>query len=288
VNERTILRDLISRERILIAPGVFDGLSAKLAERAGAEAVYLSGSGVSASLLAASDVGLVTMSEMVRKVREIARATSLPIIADADTGYGDVINVHRTVREYESAGASAIQIEDQKFPKRCGHFPGKVVIEDKLMLGRIRAAMEARRSDDFLVVARTDARADHGLNEAITRGIAYSEEGADVIFVEAPRSVEELREVAARIDAPLIANMVEGGRIPLLDAKRLEEIGYDIVIFPNTLLRTATKSMAGILHHLMKHGTSSGSLDKILGFEERNEILGLQQILEVEERFSQG
>ncbi|MFQ5905630.1 MAG: oxaloacetate decarboxylase, partial [bacterium] len=234
---RQRLRELLSCEEILVAPGAYDALLAKLVEQSGFEAVYMTGAGIANSLLGQPDVGLVTLTEMAARAAHIANAVNVPVLADADTGYGNAVNVIRTVRAYEQAGIAAIQLEDQVTPKKCGHFTGREVISVDEMVGKIRAAAYARQDPDFAIIARTDARTDLGLEEAIDRGQRYAEAGADIVFVESPESVEEMRAITAAIDAPLLANMVETGRTPLLSARELQEIGYKIVIFPGSLTR---------------------------------------------------
>jgi 2-methylisocitrate lyase-like PEP mutase family enzyme len=268
---------IMEDERILLVPGAYDGLSARLVERAGAEAVYVSGSGVAASL-GWPDIGLVTFNEMLERAAQIAEVVSIPIIADADTGYGGALNVARTVRAYERAGISAIQLEDQSFPKRCGHFEGKRVIPLEEMLAKLYAALDARRDDDFLIISRTDARATHGLEEAIRRGRAFAETGVDVVFVEAPRSREELAKIACEIDAALLVNLPEGGKTPLLPAEELERLGFDVVVHANTALRAAAKAMVEVLKHLLHHGTSQEIVDRLITFEERDLITGLPEL----------
>lgn len=215
-----------------------------------------------------------------------SNAITIPIIADGDTGYGNPINVMRTVREYEKAGASAIQLEDQVFPKRCGHFEGKKTITKEEMIQKIRAGIETRESNDFLIISRTDARATLGLDKAIERGIAYGKAGADIIFVEAPETVQEMERITEEIDLPLMANMVEGGKTPLLSAQKLEDMGFAVVIWANTALRAGVKKMQDMLDHLLKHGTSEPRLSELLSFEGRNKVTGLADIYELEERFS--
>ncbi|MBI4187962.1 MAG: isocitrate lyase/PEP mutase family protein, partial [Chloroflexi bacterium] len=229
------LRKLLKTPGIIVAPGAHNAFTAKIIEQTGGfPAVYMTGSGTAMSLLGEPDVGLLTMTEMVTQARNIANAVSLPVIADADTGYGNAINVVRTVREYERTGVAGIHIEDQVTPKKCGHFEGKQVISLAEMVGKIRAAVDAREDPDFVLIARTDARAVLGLDEAIGRAKAYVAAGADAIFVEAPQSLEELNIIARSIDAPLMVNMDEGTKTPLLTVRELEEMGYKIVIFPRS------------------------------------------------------
>jgi 2-methylisocitrate lyase-like PEP mutase family enzyme len=230
------LRQLLAGEELIVAPGVYDGISAAAASRFGFRSAYMTGAGVSASAYGLPDVGLVTQTEMVERARVIAGLLEVPLIADADTGYGSPVNVVRTVHEYERAGVAAIQLEDQVFPKRCGHLAGKEVVAAERFVAVLRAAAEARRDPATVIVARTDARAPLGIDEAIRRGRLYREAGADVIFIEAPRSEAEVERVAAEVEAPLLLNLVPGGLTPEMPADRLRELGYRIVIRPGTAL----------------------------------------------------
>lgn len=270
---RTPLRRRLNENRILIAPGAYDGLTAKLVQLAGFEAVYMTGAGLSYSLLGQRDIGLLTMSEMVSRAGYIAQAVDLPLIADADTGYGDENNVARTVAEFERAGAAAIQLEDQDFPKRCGHLGGKTLVPTTEMEARIRAAVAARNSDDFLIIGRTDARAVEGMPEALERAARYKEAGADVLFVEAPQSEEELALIGRELSGPLMANMVEGGKTPLVDARRLEEWGYRLVIFPNSITRLLARVGLDMFGDLRRRGTTDGWRDRMMSFSELNVLL---------------
>ena len=241
---RQQLRDLLARRELIIAPGVFDGISAQLAKRTGHVAAYLTGAGVAASGFGLPDIGLVTASEMADRARVLVDALGdVPLIADADTGYGAPINVVRTVRQYESAGVAAIQLEDQAFPKRCGHLPDKQVVATEVFEQTLAAALDARSDEDLLVVARTDARASHGLDVAIERANRYAAAGADVIFVEAPQGVEEIERIAREVDAPLLINLVLGGLTPIESSARLQELGYAIAIHPSDPLGRATYAM---------------------------------------------
>ncbi len=241
---RRRLRDLLAQRELIIAPGVFDGISAQLTKRTGHVAAYLTGAGVAASGYGLPDIGLVTASEMVDRARMIVDALGdLPLIADADTGYGAPINVARTVHQYESAGVAAIQLEDQAFPKRCGHLPDKQVVAAKAFEQTLAAALDARADEDLLIVARTDARASHGLDVAIERANRYSAAGADVIFVEAPQGVDEIERIAREVEAPLLINLVLGGMTPIESSTRLQELGYAIAIHPSDPLGRATFAM---------------------------------------------
>src|ERR1700730_9870440 len=230
--ERTSLRSRLAKKDLLVAPGVFDGISAKIADQMGFEALYMTGYGTVASHLGLPDAGIATFTDMVSRVAVIAYGTRTPLIADGDTGYGGLLNVQYTVRGYEAAGAVAIQLEDQEFPKKCGHMLGRRVVPIEDMVDKIKAAVASRESSDFLIIARTDARTTLGLDEALRRAEAYAEAGGDVLVLERPESLEEMRTIGRSFDRPLMANMVEGGRTPLADRKTLEEVGYSIAIFP--------------------------------------------------------
>jgi 2-methylisocitrate lyase-like PEP mutase family enzyme len=226
------LRTIFGSGGFVLAPGVYDMISAAIADRAGFDALYVTGYGVAASHLGLPDAGLATYTDMLARVSAIAEGTTTPVIADADTGYGSLLNVRHTVRGYEKAGVTGIQIEDQEFPKKCGHTDGRRVIPAEEMVRKIRVALEARQSDDLLIIARTDSRTALGLDEALRRAAAYAEAGADLIFVESPENEGELRRIAAEIDTPLVANMVAGGRTPVLPADELREIGFALAIHP--------------------------------------------------------
>lgn len=248
------LRELLVREELIIAPGVYDGISAALVGKLGFPAAYLTGAGVSAAGFGLPDVGLLTLTEMAERARVLAGLLDVPVIADADTGYGLPINVVRTVIEYERAGVAAIQLEDQVFPKRCGHLAGKEVIDAGRFQVTLRAALEARTNPDTVIIARTDARAPLGIEEAVSRGRAYAETGADVIFVEAPESVVEVERIAREIDAPLLLNVVPGGRTPEIAPERLAELGFRIAIHPGVALGAVARAAIGALSELA--GTS--------------------------------
>lgn len=274
------LRALIERPRILVAPGVYDALSALLAEQAGAEAVYLSGAGIAHSRLGMPDIGLVSMAEVRETLARVADRVGVPVIADADTGFGNALNVQRTVREFERAGAAAIQLEDQGFPKRCGHLDGKGVISEEEMAGKVRAALDARRSEDTLIIARTDACATEGLEAAIERAFCYGEEGADILFVDAPTGPDALKTVADSLrPAPVIANMVEGGKTPPMAADSLQELGYAAVIFPGGVVRANSWHMRAYYGSLLAHGSNGPFAGSMLDFEGLNSVLGTGDLL---------
>lgn len=281
------LRELIERPEILPAMGGYDALSARLVEQAGGEVVYMSGSSVSTSVHGYPDVGLTTMTEMVERARGMAGAVDVPVFCDADTGYGNPVNVMRAVEEYERAGVAGIHIEDQTFPKKCGHFDEKGVVPTEEMVGKVRAATDAREDDDFVVIARTDARAVEGFDAAVERSRAYVDAGADVLFFEAPTTREELERVGEAFpDVPLLANMTEGGRTPLFTASEFEEMGYDLVIYPATGFKAAAKAMQELYAEIAETGTQAGMMDRLVTWEGRNEITGLDEMVELEERYS--
>ncbi len=282
----TRLRELINREEILVAPGTYDPMMAKIIAHVGFDAVYMTGAGVSHSTLAMPDIGLTTMTEMVERARRIADACELPVIADADTGYGNAINVIRTVKEYERAGVAAIHIEDQEMPKRCGHFSGKTVVPKEEMMGKLKAALDTRQDEDFLIIARTDARTAVGFEEAIERAQAYAEVGADVIFVESPKSEEELTKIGQLINRPLLANMVETGLTPLLPAAELQRLGFNVVIFPGGLARFLTRQAEDFLTVLKEQGTTASYLERMNTFDRHNELLELAKFDELSKKYA--
>jgi len=274
------LRARLDEPTILMAPGAYDGLSAHLAASAGAEAVYMTGFGVSGSTLGRPDVGLMSATEMADRTRAIAEACiGTPLIADGDTGHGGVLNVARMVRLYEQAGAAAIQIEDQVFPKRCGHMAGKAVIEMGEAASKIKAAVAARASRDFLIIARTDARAVTTFDDALRRGDAFAEAGADVIFIEAPQSLKEMRKVAETFKGfPLVANMVEDGKTPYLDIATLQELGFSLAIYPVSTLLVVTKALQDAYGAMLDDGRLPDAIPRVT-FQDYNSALGLEDLL---------
>ncbi len=272
---------------IVVAPGAYDALSARIIVRSGFDAVYLTGYGASASRLGQPDVGLLTMAEMVEQCRAVVGAAAgVPVIADADTGYGNALNVRRTVREYEAAGVAAMQLEDQVFPKRCGHMEGKRVVETADMVTKLRAAVDARTDPDLVIIARTDARAVLGFEAALERCRAYRAAGADVIFLEAPESREEMEIVAREIDAPLFANLIERGKTPLIPLGELADIGYKIAIYPLTALYAAARAVSDAMAELRAKGTTAGFVDRMIAFDDFNELIGLPEYRELERRYA--
>ena len=253
---------------LTILPGAYDCITARLVERAGFKGLYVTGSGVSMSALAAPDVSLMSFSEVLDRVKRICDSVEIPVVADADTGYGGPLNVIRTVREFERAGVSAIQLEDQAWPKKCGHEPDRRIVDESEMLGRLQAAVDARTGENLLIVARTDARTSFGLAAAIDRANLYAEAGADIIFVESPESEDELSQIAIAVKVPLLANMVEGGRTPIIPADRLEQIGFRFVIYPNALTRALSFAGQQLLEALKRDGTTAAMADAMLDHKE--------------------
>lgn len=282
---RQTLKKLLQREKLLVAPGCFDGLSARLVEEAGFEAAYLSGGAVARSM-GIPDIGLVTMSESIERAGQVVSAIGIPIIADADTGYGNAVNLVRTVREFERIGVAAIHIEDQITPKRCGHLDGKEVIPLAEMEMKLDAALKTRTDSDFCIIARTDARGVHGFDDAIQRARAFAKLGVDAIFVEAPQSEEELAEIPRRLpDIPLLVNVFKGGKTPMLPMERLEKMGYRIAIYPSETQRAAIHAMRNALATLKREGTTESIDATLTTFKERDRVVGLDDWQKIERRF---
>jgi 2-methylisocitrate lyase-like PEP mutase family enzyme len=277
-NRSELLRARLAAGTFIVAPGVFDLISAKIADSMGFPALYMTGYGTVASHLGLPDAGLATYSDMLGRVERICAMTTTPLIADGDTGYGGLLNVRHTVRGYEAAGAAAIQLEDQEFPKKCGHTPGRRVVATQAMVRKIGVAVESRRSDDFLIIARTDARTTLGLDEAIRRADAYREAGADILFIESPESESELERIGASFDIPLLVNIVEGGRTPVLSREHLRKLGFQIAIFPATGFLAAAATLKRIFHALHMTGSSIGLASELLGFDEMNRLMGFEDI----------
>ena len=284
---RARLRALLESGQTIVAPGAFDPLSARLVEEAGFPAVYMTGFGTSAALIGRPDVGLLTMTEMAGNAGRIADCVDVPVIADADTGYGNPLNVIRTVAAYEAAGVAGIHIEDQVAPKKCGHMEGKLVIPAGEMAEKVRAATEARAQPDFVIIARTDARAVEGLEAALERGRRYRDAGADVLFIEALTSEAEAEAaVRALPGVPLLFNWAEGGKTPPISLERVRELGYRIIIFPISTLLAATAAMRGILHEIARAGTPAGAMSELPTFAEFVDFIGLPQVREAEQRYA--
>ena len=279
------LRDLLKEPGIIRAPGAFDAWSARLIEMAGFPVCYMTGYGTSASVIGQPDIGLITMSEMVTQARNMASAVTIPLIADGDTGYGGILNVIRTVQEFERAGVAGLQIEDQIFPKRCGHMEGKQLITKEEMTAKIRAAVSARKSKDFIIIARTDARAVTSLEDAIARANAYAVAGADVLFVEAPQTINEMVEIGRVLKVPLVANMVESGKTPLLTTPELERIGYKIAIYPVSARYAGTKAIIKMLRRLKEEDSTASTLTDLVGFQEFNQLIGVDKMRALEESY---
>jgi 2,3-dimethylmalate lyase len=285
-SRQSLREQLENKNKIIVLPGVFDALSARIAEQVGFEAMFQTGYGSSAALLGMPDFGFLNAGETVDNARRIIGAVSVPVLVDADTGYGNPLNVWRTVRDLESIGAAGIFLEDQIWPKRCGHMAGKNVISKDDYMPKLKAALEARRSKDFVIVARTDARAPIGLGEAIERGKAYRNAGADVIFVEAPTSIQELKKVADEIDAPLVANMIEDGVTPNLPASELLKLGYRVAVFPLSGLYSATYAMREVFEELKKTGATKQTRKMMVTFKDFNRFIDLQKYTDLEKRYS--
>ena len=283
--ERPDLRSRLAKKELLVAPGVFDGISARIADQMGFEALYMTGYGTVASHLGLPDAGIATYSDMVGRVAVIANGTKTPLIADGDTGYGGLLNVQYSVRGYEAAGAIAIQLEDQEFPKKCGHMLGRRVVPIEDMVAKIKVAVASRDDGNFLVIARTDARTTLGLDEALRRADAYAKAGADILFVESPESVEEMRTIGRSFDRPLVANMVEGGRTPIADRTTLEELGYSIAIYPAFGFLAAGDALRNVYRYLKDHGSSVGANAPLYKFSEFSELMGFRAVAEFDETY---
>jgi 2,3-dimethylmalate lyase len=284
---RTRLKDVLASGTFVLAPGVFDMFSARVADRIGFPALYMTGYGVSGSYLGVADAGLVTYRDMVERARTIAEGISMPLIADADTGFGGLINVRQTVRGYEAAGVQAIQIEDQEMPKKCGHTPNRRVIAKADMCRKIEVAVDARTRADTLIIARTDARTGLGLDEAIRRGKDYAKAGADIVFVEAPESEDEFKRAGAEIDCWLLANMVPTGKSPVVSADKLKEYGFNIAIYPSAGMSVVCAALESSYRHLKGHGSTDGSPVPAYTMAQLHELTGFPDVWEFEKRFAE-
>jgi 2-methylisocitrate lyase-like PEP mutase family enzyme len=285
MNSRQTLKKLLQRDKLLVAPGCFDGLSARLVEEAGFEAAYLSGGAVARSM-GIPDIGLVTMSEAIERAAQVVSAIKVPIIADADTGYGNAVNLVRTVREFERIGVAAIHIEDQITPKRCGHLDGKEVVALQEMEQKLAAALATRTDPDFCIIARTDARGVNGFDDAIERARAFAKLGVDAIFVEAPQSEEELAEIPRRLPGvPLLVNVFKGGKTPMLPMERLQQMGYRIAIYPSETQRAAIHAMRNALATLRREGTTESIDATLTTFKERDRVVGLDEWQKIEKNY---
>lgn len=287
MERRTRLAKRIRSRNLTVAPGVYDMISARIADSLYFDAIYMTGYGVTASHLGLPDAGLASYTEMISRAQIIAAGTSTPLIADADTGYGGLLNVQRTVRGYEAAGVAAIQLEDQEFPKKCGHTEGRRIIPLADMVSKIKVAVESRYDPDFLIVARTDARTTFGLDEALSRAEAYQAAGADILFVESPEDEMEFERIGQTIDAPLLANMVESGRSPVLSADRLAELGFTVALYPGTAFLAAANTLEQIYGHLRARGSSLDLTLPLATLEQMNNIMGFERVKEFDKRWTE-
>ena len=282
------MKELFASKKMVVAPGAHDALTAKIIGKLGFDAVYMTGYGQSASHLGKPDVGLMTMSEMVMRAANVVEAAGVPVIADADTGFGNAVNVMRTVREYEKAGVAVIQLEDQVLPKKCGHMTGRQIVPMEEMIGKIKASVDTRVNPDVMIMARTDARTTQGIEAAIERGLAYKEAGADIIFIESPETKEEMLLLNEKIPGLTLANMVEGGRTPLLLNDELEALGYNLTIYPTASTYVVTKAMVDLWEGLRRDGTTAKMIDRMIPFPRFNELIGLNEIREIEKNYATG
>ena len=279
------LRNMLKSKKPLVIPGVYDALGAKIAQKVGFEAMFQTGYGTSATLFGMPDYGFIGETETVDNARRICRAVSVPVIVDSDTGYGNALSVWKLVKELESAGAAGIFLEDQRWPKRCGHMQGKEVIPQEEYTEKLSAALDSRESKDFIIVARTDARATEGLEKAIERGLYYKKIGADVIFVEAPKTIQEMKMIGKSIKAPLVANMIEGGTTPLSSASALHKMGFKIILYPLSVLFANTFASLQILKELKRSGTTSKFNKKLVSFDQFNDIVELPKFRKLEKKY---
>ena len=287
LERRALLRSRLSKGSLLIAPGVFEMISAKIADKLGFDALYMTGYGTVASYLGLPDAGLASYADMVSRVQQFTSGTKTPMICDADTGYGGLLNVMHAVRGYEAAGACAMQLEDQEFPKKCGHMLGRRVIPATLMADKIRVAAETRNDPNFLIIARTDARTTLGLDEALRRAEFYARAGADLLFVESPESLEEMATIGRSFDLPLVANMVEGGRTPILSCDELKALGYSLAIFPATAFLAAGAAFERVYSSLKLNGSTQGCDMPLYDFNKFSGVMGFEWVTEFDERYKQ-
>jgi methylisocitrate lyase len=279
------LKSMLKSKKPLVIPGVYDALGAKIAQKVGFDAMFQTGYGTSATLFGMPDYGFIGATETVDNARRICRAVSVPVIVDSDTGYGNALSVWKLVKELESAGASGIFLEDQKWPKRCGHMQGKDVVAQEEYTEKLSAAIDARENKDFIIVARTDARATKGLDEAIERGKQNKKTGADAVFVEAPRSIDEMKRIGKEINAPLVANMIEGGATPLSSAETLSKMGFNIILYPLSVLYANTFATMNILQELKKTGDTSKYKQKVVNFDQFNDLVELPKFRKMEKKY---
>ena len=282
---KSIRKLLQNKSKPLVIPGVYDAIGAKIVEKVGFEAMFQTGYGTSATLLGMPDYGFIGSTETVDNARRICHAVSVPVIVDADTGYGNALSVDKLVRELEASGASGIFLEDQKWPKRCGHMQGKEVIPKDEYAEKLQAAINARSNEDFIIVARTDARATEGLDKAIERGLYYNKIGADVIFIEAPKTIQEMKKIGNAINAPLVANMIEGGATPISSVSQLREMGYKIILYPLSVLFSNTYATLQILKELKRAGTTKKLEKTMTNFDQFNELVELSKYKKLEKQY---
>ena len=279
------LKSMLKSKKPLVIPGVYDALGAKIAQKVGFDAMFQTGYGTSATLFGMPDFGFIGATETVDNARRICRAVSVPVIVDADTGYGNALSVWKLVKELESAGAAGIFLEDQKWPKRCGHMQGKEIVPQEEYTEKLSAAIDARENKDFIIVARTDARATEGLDAAIERGKQNKKTGADAVFVEAPRSLDEMKRIGKEISAPLVANMIEGGATPLSSAETLNKMGFKIILYPLSVLYANTFATMNILKELKKSGETTKYKQKVVNFDQFNDLVELSKFRKMEKRY---
>jgi methylisocitrate lyase len=282
---KSLVKQLNDRNKIIVMPGVYDALSARIAEQVGFDVVFQSGYSVSAGILGMPDYGFLNAGEAVEQARKIARAVSIPLIVDVDTGYGNPLTVWRLIRDIEAAGAAGVFLEDQIWPKRCGHMSGKQVVATDEYVPKLKAAIEARRSKEFVIVARTDAIEPLGLDEAIRRGKEYRKVGADAVFIEAPRTASDLRKIGKSVDAPLVANMMEGGKTPLLSAEELRKLGFRLVVFPLSALFATTYAVREAFTTLKRNGITKSFMNRMVTFEQFNKLVDLPKYKQLEQKY---
>jgi len=282
---KSIRKLLQDKSKPLVIPGVYDAIGAKIVEKVGFDAMFQTGYGTSATLFGMPDYGFIGSTETVDNARRICRAVSVPVIVDADTGYGNALSVWKLVQELENAGASGIFLEDQRWPKRCGHMQGKEVVPIDEYAEKLQAALDARSNKNFIIVARTDARATEGLDKAIERGLYYKKVGADVIFVEAPKTIQEMKKIGSAIDAPLVANMIEGGATPISSETKLHEMGFKIILYPLSVLFSNTYATLQILRELKRSGTTRKLNKKLVNFDQFNDLVELKKYRKLEKQY---
>ena len=282
---RKILKDRLRQPGMIVAPGVNEMVSLRLADTFGFDALYMTGYGTVASLLGLPDAGLASFSQMVDRVGQMAQMAKTPLIADGDTGYGGLLNIRHTMRGYEQAGAAAIQLEDQEFPKKCGHTPSRRVISTQDMVRKIQVARDSRIDENFLIIARTDARTSLGIDEALRRGEAYANAGADILFIESPESIDEMKRIGSHFDLPVLATMVDTGKTPVLPKEQLESLGYKVAIFPVTALLASVKAMHAVYSTFAEKGSSNEISSQLYDFTELSKLMGFEDVWEFEKKY---